>query len=156
MTATFLALSALMAAAPQAEPTLLTPGNVAEHGFHFQCFVVDEPDKVASIRESPLLRPKGPVVVRLRFGPVQQGPFAVSAADLQRIGGVCLVIRDGDAVQQSVPLSVEVDPGNVVHLYTHFSTQKHLLSTTQLVFDETGKDGTRTFVVNLEPFIQKN
>lgn len=154
MTTSYLALAALLTVAGPAEPVLLTPDTVAEHGYHLQCFVADTPDEVRRVQETPLLRPRGPMVVRLRFGLLQKGPFGVSAKDLEAISGVCLVVRDGDAVQQSIPLSVKVDPGNVVHLYTHFSTQRDLLSKTQLVFDGPGKQGTRTFIVDLKEFIK--
>jgi hypothetical protein len=154
MTTSYLALTALLTVAAPAEGVLLTPDTIAEQGFHLQCYVVDKPDEVAKVRETPLLRPRGPMVVRLRFGLLQKGPYAVLAKDLEAIRGVCLVVRDGDAVQQSIPLRVKVDPGNVVHLYTHFSWQKDLLSKTQLVFDGPGKDGKRTFIVDLKEFIK--
>lgn len=151
----YLALTALWAVAPSADPIMLTPDNLAEHGFHLQCYVVDDPDKIERVQEDPPLRPRGPVLVRLRFGLLSKGRYAILAKDLEAIRGVCLVVRDGDAVQMSMPLSVKVDPGNVVHLYTHFSTQEDLLSKTQLVFDEGGEDGPRTFLVNLKDFIQQ-
>ena len=66
------------------------------------------------------------------------------------------MVRDGDAVQQSMPLSVKVDPGNEVHLYTHFSTKRDLLPKTQLVFDELGENGKHTFVVNRKHFIRES
>ena len=152
MTTSCLAMTALLTVAASTEPVLLTPGTVAEYGLHLQCFVAEDPDKV---REEPLLRPRGPVVVRLRFGPLEKGGRAVSARDLDAITGVCLVVRDGDAVQLSMPLQVKVDPGNVVHLYTHFSTQRDLLPRMQLVFDEHGKEGMRTFIVDLTEFTKE-
>jgi hypothetical protein len=133
---------------------LLTPDNVAEYGFHLQCYVVDKPEKVARVLEAPLLRPKGPIVARVRFGLLQRGGFAVSVKDLEAIRGVCLVVRDGHAVQLSIPLRVKVDPGNEVHLYTHFSMTRDQLSKTQLVFDEHGKHN-RTFIVDLRAFIKE-
>lgn len=155
MATSYLALTALLAVGAPAEPVLLTPDTVAQHGYHLQCYVVDTPDKVARVRETPLLRPKGPVVVRVRFGLLPKERYGVSAKDLEAIAGVCLVVRDGDAVQLSMPLSVKVDPGGMVHLYTHFSTQNDLLSRTQLVFDGPGKHGERTFIVDLKEFVKE-
>ena len=145
-----LALTALLAVAAAPESMLLTPDTVAEHGYHFRC-IVDQPDRG---RAQPT-RPTGPLRVRLRFGLVQKGRYAVSAADLQAIRAIFLVVRDGDAVQLSIPLSVEVDPGNVIHLYSEFTTQRDLLSKMQLVFDEVGERGPRTFIVPLAAFIEQ-
>jgi len=150
-----LALTALLTVTAPAEPVLLTPDTIRDHGFHLQCFVADTPDKVAGVREAPVLRPKGSMVVKLRFGLIQKGPFAVSANDLDAITGVCLVVRESDGIKLSIPLQTKVDPGNEIHLYTHFSTERDLLTTTDLVFDVLGESGQRTFIVPLKEFIKE-
>ena len=60
MTTGFLALTALLTVAPAEEPVLLTPDNLAERGFHLRVIVVDDPDKIANVREDPPLRPRVP------------------------------------------------------------------------------------------------
>lgn len=142
-----LPLAALFLVAAAPEPVLLTPDTIAEHGYHLQCVVVDQ----AESKDAQLARPSGPALVRLRFRPLS----AKSFKDLETIKAVSLVVREGDAVLLNMPLRAEPDPSNWVSLFVRFSTQKDLLRKMQLVFDDDGQHGRRTFVTDLKAFIEE-
>ena len=145
MIASQLTLAALLVLAAAPERMLLTPDTIAEHEYHMRCVVVDQTES----KDPERLRPIGPVLVHLRFGRLP----GTSSKDLEPIKAVSLVARDGDAVLFSVPVHAKVDPGNRVHLYVRFSAQRDLLKKMQLVFDEDGERGHRTFVADIEAFI---
>lgn len=126
---------------------LLTPETIAEHGYHLRCVLADQTGKNGTERT----RPSGPVLVHLRFGRLP----GTSAKDLEPIKDVSLVWQDNGTVLLGMPLRTEVDPGNRVHLYAKFSARKDVLSKIQLVFDGEGERGRRTFVANLEEFIEE-
>jgi hypothetical protein len=98
--------------------------------------------------------PTDSVVVYLRFAPKRKGIYALGAEDLKAITAVSLLLREGDVVL-TVPLRTEVDPGNYVHLHARFSAQKKLLPKMQLMFEEHGDAGKRTFLANLKDFIEE-
>jgi hypothetical protein len=148
MAMSHLALTLLLTFAASPEPVLLTPDKVAAYDYNFRCGVLNE-------GQNSRVAPTDPVVVYLRFAPKRKGIYALGAEDLKAIKAVSLVVRDGDAVQLSVPLRTEVDPGNYVHLYARFSAQRDLLPKMQLTFEEHGDAGKRTFLANLKDFIEE-
>lgn len=147
MAASHLIIALLLAAAGPPEPVSLTPETIARHGYHLRCVLMDREEK----DDAHPTRPGGPAVIRLRFGRLP----GTSTKDLEPIKDVSLVVREKGEVQFSVPVRTAVDPGNRVSLYAEFSGQKDLLKKMQLVFEEEGERGRRTFLVDLKPFMEE-
>lgn len=141
-----LALIVLLTCTASPETVLLTPDNVVEYDYFFDCGVQKEGKNLR-------VAPAESVEVYLRFAPKRKGPYALGTEDLQAIKAVSLTLRDGDAERLSVPLQTEVDPGNYVHLYARFSVQRELLPQLQLRFEDHSGATTRIFLANLQDFI---
>jgi len=143
-----LVLAAALMAPAASEAIPLTPDTIAKHGYHLRVEPVDH----ARNRDDAPARPTAPVIVHLRFGRLPGG----AVEELEPIKDVSLVIADDGGVKLSVPVRADVDPGNRVHLYVRFSTQREQLQKLRLVFDEEdGTHGRRTFVADLGAFIKK-
>ena len=96
--------------------------------------------------------------VGFRLGLVPGGrlhpkPTTVGAEDLQIIGDMWLVIREGESVILRVPTKAEVDPGNHVHLHAQFHATAELLPKMEVEFEERLKSGTRRIRVPLRLFM---
>jgi|GEM_PF-5974327 len=129
------------------EAVLLTPDNIATHGYHLRYEPVEETEKT----NDGQLRPNSPVTVHLRFGRLPGG----SAEELTAIKAVTLVLFDEDGESLRFPLRTEVDPGNRVHLYARFRAKKEFLSKMRLVFDEDEPQGPQPYIADLKAFIGK-
>jgi hypothetical protein len=171
MAMSHLALAVLLTAAASPETVLLTPNNLAEYDYFFECGVLSDDkqrrfDRIEPVAEKvdAFLRslggeerrvgPADCVVVYLRFAPKRKGIYALGADDLKAITTVSLLLREGDVVL-NVPLRTEVDPGNYVHLHARFAAQKDLLPKMELMFEELGDAGKRTFRAKLKDFMEE-
>jgi hypothetical protein len=99
----------------------------------------------------------GFVSVRLGLvhgGRLHRGPFAVGAKDLQVIGPMWLVIREGDTVILRVPTTAEVDLGNHVHLLAKFNARADLVPKMEIEFEERHETGSRRIRVPLKSFMK--
>ncbi len=141
---------AAAAAAPKFS-VVLTPDTMAAHGFHIHLEVFDQAAKLPTGR----MPPEGPIRVSVHFDPVKGPaikPFKSSPLD----DAAFLVVREGDAVLLSAPVSIKPWVGNEGGLYVRFSTQKDLLPKTQLVLDKDRLvDGLGSFTVDLKAFIKE-
>ena len=138
---------------------LLTPKNAEELGYWVRCGLSgkttgpsDQPSQTELSRQELVYFRIGLV----NGGRLHKGPFAVNPKDLQVIGAILLVFRDGDGVLRSEPLRTQVDPGNYIHLYAEFSAEKETLSRILVVFQEHGEVGIRTVLMDLAAFIDKS
>lgn len=86
-------------------------------------------------------------------GRLHPGPFGVGVKELQIIGNMWLVIREGDTVILRVPTKAEVDPGNHVHLHAQFNATAELLPKMEIEFEERLESGTRRIRVPLRSFM---
>jgi hypothetical protein len=129
------------------KPVVLTPDTIAEHGYRLRITVADAAKKEGA----PPAQPAETVKVSVRFG-----SLGVSAEELETIGGIRLVAGEEDGKLLNVPFRKEADlKANRPDLRLTFSVQRHLLRTMQLVFDDDGERGRRTFLVNLNDFIKE-
>jgi hypothetical protein len=149
-----LAALSMIGAAP--ESVVLTPETMAEHDYHLHVEVVDQTAR-KDARQTP---PTGPIRVSVHFNPTK-GP-AIEAVKSSPLGGYgdwgassFVVVREGDAVQLSVPVHITPWDGNEGGLYVRFSTQKDLLAKSQLVMYEEGERGPRWVTVDLKAFIKE-
>jgi hypothetical protein len=144
----------MVAAAP--ESVLLTPQTMALHGYHLHVDLFDQTTR----NVSPPMPPSGLIRVSVHFSETK-GP-AIKAVKSGPFGGYgdwgansFLVVREGDEVRFSVPVHITPWEGNEGGRYVRFSTQKDLLSKTQLVMYEEGERGPRWVTVNLQAFIEE-
>ena len=100
----------------------------------------------------------GCLAVRLGLvhgGPLHPGPFAVSGEDLEIIGRMWLVIREGDGVILRARLDRELDHGNEEHFIATVNATADLVPKMEIEFEERRKSGTQRFRIPVSAFIKK-
>jgi hypothetical protein len=100
----------------------------------------------------------GYLAVRLGLvhgGPLHPGPIAVSGEDLEIIGRMWLVIREGDGVILRARLDRELDHGNEEHFIATVNATADLVPKMEIEFDERRKSGTQRFRIPVSTFIKK-
>ena len=100
----------------------------------------------------------GCLAVRLGLvhgGPLHPGPFAVSGEDLEIIGRMWLVIREGDGVILRARLDRELDHGNEEHFIATVNATADLVPKMEIEFEERRKTGTQRFRIPVSTFIKR-